>query len=1041
MLRLHSSSKRLLPHYSIVSLWFLSTTVEFLYGNIFSYQLPTRTTESSSSDDDSSNTDAKSWMFADTDDDCDLTIDWEVKTYPGNTKPYLPADSDVFTTTYAYCNNHLDYKSCTNEHQEDCQWVFLSGSSPSVGGYCRVDPVSKCLETKKCVCNTKDFHGGDSNLGNGILFHVPISITARDVGPYANTVEFKETYGTTVSTDEDPNHPIDEHFFISKVDFTRRKIDYNIIDLTSPLLSASAGEMSATITFKLHFLYMDTNMVGTVWDGMGLKIKINTAGAGTLTVNGLDYNVPQPMKKWHCTQIAITLNHIYIAGQKIVRDSNGEDSPNYSNPQLLTTVGPFSGELFDVRVYKGILSKSEIGLVGARCTNPDDSAVLNLHKDIETPILRGGCDPDIDPIPSNGRQTYASGPFATFWVAPRQDENDSDIFHDIPEGEFDEEHLFQQTKVQAYAWERWYFETDMIGFSQSPYRSFNSADEVPGFSKKVWNNPCRYIHQHNNGWLFPFYGGDAMPKWESDGVQTVFDLGYLYKNRGHDGYGFVVHETFHGMQGELMGTYNSPGGRFLAESTASFGADLAFPATQTYISPYQLAHALPLNYFSDRDAENNPYFQTKALSVNDAVRGGHIYAAFVFWSFLSSYAGIPHTVGQMYSMHAEVFGENHYGGELLALRMFVESRNLDLGDLFGIFVAHLRTWDYPEFSNSYIDTEQTDFDSYSSNEEEWPFDSSVTLEARKTDVVINRNSGTSGNFVQGPANRRPGQFGWNCLTISNVSAGKFVSITIKWEDLGMDDANPAELHSKQEGCDDDNRFYNSMVVAHNKSSGNRRYWKLKGKNPSKISLEVGNSNSVTVYILLIPTPPSDYVDSEVLQDSGMPSPTYSYRYKVDVLDSVPASGVDSPVAKENGIVVFSKATSGWWPIRCTCTVLGNNLSVCPEPNFGIQPPPVCANDRTYKYQNKKKQNCKWVAAKPDRRKNLCKKFTKIRTACPMSCGICCKDDKTYRFKANNGKRQTCKWIKKKSGRVKKYCVKANTKSNCPVTCTYCQDPV
>ena len=471
---------------------------------------------------------------------------------------------------------------------------------------------------------------------------------------------------------------------------------------------------------------------------------------------------------------------------------------------------------------------------------------------------------------------------------------------------------FIKVKVQSYAWERWYFETDMIGFNQKPYRFYESADEVPGFSKDVWDNPCRYMHQHNNGWLFPFYGGDSIPKWKSE--KNVFDLSYLFHNNFDLNYGFVIHETFHGMQGELADTYQSPYSRFFAESTASFGADMVFPATQTYTAPYALAHALPLNFFFDRDIDLNPHFGTTEISINDAVRGGHIYAAFLFWSFLSSQVGIPHIIGKMHSLEGTLFNDV-FGGELLALRIFVESEGFDLGDLFGVFVAHLRTWDYPRFSDNYAKMEQNDFDAYSSNNE-WPFPGKI-LEDFKTDVTIDPKLGTSGQLVSGPSSRRPGQFGWNCLTAYDVDAGTFVTIEIKWNTLGNDSSNPSELHEKQAGCDDDIRFYNSMIVAHNLLSGRRRYWKIKGKTPRKVVIDVGSNEPITIHILMIPTPPADYVDSQDIFENDLPFPNYSYKYSVQITEIEPAGGSTMPAQMENGIVKFESSGSDWWPKRCT----------------------------------------------------------------------------------------------------------------------------
>ena len=62
-------------------------------------------------------------------------------------------------------------------------------------------------------------------------------------------------------------------------------------------------------------------------------------------------------------------------------------------------------------------------------------------------------------------------------------------------------------------------------------------------------------------------------------------MGKLFHQRGKDGYGFVVHEPFHGAQGEFMDTFGIIGTRWLAESTASYGADFAFPGADTYSAP------------------------------------------------------------------------------------------------------------------------------------------------------------------------------------------------------------------------------------------------------------------------------------------------------------------------------------------------------------------------------------------------------------------------------------------------------------------------
>jgi len=105
-----------------------------------------------------------------------------------------------------------------------------------------------------------------------------------------------------------------------------------------------------------------------------------------------------------------------------------------------------------------------------------------------------------------------------------------------------------------------------------------------------------------------------------------------------------------------------------------------------------VAHALPLDFFAEEGLEGfNPHFYSVDLSINDLIRGGRIYAAFVFWSFLGNYAGMPHLLGQMHSYTQTLFSDSWYGGELLALRMLVSSEGYDLGEIFAFFVTHYRT--------------------------------------------------------------------------------------------------------------------------------------------------------------------------------------------------------------------------------------------------------------------------------------------------------------------------------------------------------------
>ena len=853
-----------------------------------------------------------------------------------NPKPNMKAPS-VELPKNALCTRHRSYAACTNEQAEDCQWIFFSSSIRK--GICRVDPVSKCLQTGDCVCHTEDFHGGRADYGNGVVFHAPISISLRDITEYAHLMTYIETYTQPSAAAQNLLHPLNDDFFISKVDFTARQIQYTFND-TSPVLFQAETH---TVTFKVHYLYMDTPISGRIWSGLGMVVNINTAGSThTLTVNGVTYTLPV-LKKWTCTQIAITPTTIYAAGIGIDRIPSKETRPAASTR---LTLGKFTGELFDVRIYSGYLSYLDIREIGARCTGPHDPAVLKASRDIDYLYDREGCKPGHEsyfPEPTNGGQTYGSGPFATFWVRPKIDPLDPTIWLDIPEGEFDEERYFQHKKVQSYLWEKYLFENDMIAFNLKPYRSFTSADEIPPFARSIWNNPCRFMHQSNNQWSYPFYG-NGMPTWTAalygKSPDDVFDLATVINNTTVPlpSMALVAHEVYHEFMGAMYHTYAAYGTKWFDESGASFAPAFTMPAFDGIYSSFPLAPAYPLGY-DNTQAETNPHFHTQELSLGDRVRGGHIYNSWLMWWFLAEYADLPHLMGMMSPNERQTAGT--WNGILHSIRLYVETENMDFGDLWGTFVAHYRTWDFGPIGVAMAAKEKSSVDTAKADTlNDPPIPDSVTLEGRKTTVYLNPASGTNGVYVAGPSAQRPGPFGWNCLTAQGVSASRVVAISIIWDDgMGFQaNTNPPKLPSQQTDCDLDSRFYNNVVMVYNEATGKRRYWKLKGKKPSTLYVHTGIEGPVTVHILMVPTPPTDYVGGRHFESNSAvsPFPIYSYKYSMQISDSLPTNAklATEALKREDGIMQHEVATLGWWQIRCTCMDDPSTFSnLCVSPIF------------------------------------------------------------------------------------------------------------
>ncbi|KAH8065349.1 hypothetical protein JL721_8308 [Aureococcus anophagefferens] len=713
-------------------------------------------------------------------------------------EPVVSSEALEFAT-HDDCAAHDAYADCVGETAERCHWVFLS--SPK-GGFCRVDPISKCLELGNCVCNTEDFQGGGADLGGGIVFHAPVSVTPRDVAPGSRVTSYSEA-ATPPVDGADELHPRDEAFFVSRVDFTAKTLTY---ELSSPFPADS------TVLFKLHHLYRDQRLRGTLYDGPGLSVTVASEadGSAELAVNGHAYAFPAAaLKTWHCNQIAVTPSRVYVRDLAIARDLDAEAAPAAAPRAVL---GPASAELFDVRVYAGALSADEIATVGARCGDPGE---LKMLIDLETEFLRGGCNPDVDGVPSNeGIQTYGSGAFGTLWVAPAEygtewwttdfdevppgtnanfnsgmfDELVAGDLYDLTEEMLDLDHYFQEQKMLSHVWEKYYFETDMMAVNLAPFSAYASASEVPGHSARDWNNPCRFLHQHNNGWLFPFYGS-AIEKWEPTDDAAVFDLRSLYRNRGHSGYGFVVHEVFHGFQGELCGT-----------DSWTYGGD----------------------------SNKNCAWVAKNPGARCSLEGDGIFG-------------------------------------------------------------------------------------------------SSTLEDLQTTVAV---SGATAGSVAAPAASRPGPFGWNALKLDGFDAGDFVTITVAWDDLVTDDAtaNPAALNKVHASCVND-RFFSARVVRLG-ADGVRTYWKMDGKNPDPVTVKISVGD--VVHVLLVPTPPADYVDHpERLYDTFEPVPHYGYGYEVAVADS----GSETAAADMAYGVLAYADRGDWFETRCTCLTLSEDLSDCWAPRF------------------------------------------------------------------------------------------------------------
>ena len=99
---------------------------------------------------------------------------------------------------------------------------------------------------------------------------------------------------------------------------------------------------------------------------------------------------------------------------------------------------------------------------------------------------------------------------------------------------------------------------------------------------------------------------------------------------------------------------------------------------------------------------------------------------------------------------------------------------------------------------------------------------------------------------------------------------------------------------------------------------------------------------------------------------------------------------------------------------------------------------TCADDPDFRYQNKDKKSCRWISSVTIRRNTLCRKSI-VHNACPVACGLCCKDDASFTFKTDANVDQNCAWLGKESSRIQMYCDRVTIKIGCIETCGNCLD--
>jgi len=175
------------------------------------------------------------------------------------------------------------------------------------------------------------------------------------------------------------------------------------------------------------------------------------------------------------------------------------------------------------------------------------------------------------------------------------------------------------------------------------------------------------------------------------------------------------------------------------------------------------------------------------------------------------------------------------------------------------------------------------------------------------------------------------------------------------------------------------------------------------------------------------TSPSDS-PSSVIPPSSSAAPSY---YQTIEPSSTPKPSL------------YSSGDSSYSPTLESSSIPSKSPSILlSRPNTPQSPSNTCVDDSTF-YVKFEERTCAWINHFQTRKENECNK-PEVRSACPSSCGICCKDDVDYIFylsHSNIFSSRNCAWLKEGDGRVEELCNISTggrlIKEGCPQTCNNC----
>jgi len=186
------------------------------------------------------------------------------------------------------------------------------------------------------------------------------------------------------------------------------------------------------------------------------------------------------------------------------------------------------------------------------------------------------------------------------------------------------------------------------------------------------------------------------------------------------------------------------------------------------------------------------------------------------------------------------------------------------------------------------------------------------------------------------------------------------------------------------------------------------WWKLKAHPPSFVCSGKAHKLSNMIYkIVLLVTAA---LVGQVVGQSGPCEDDPTYRF-------------NGQANKDCNFVATKKNLCKKWGVKSGCK------ATCDYPCD-------CFDAETFKWNGEDKECLSLNSEK--RKKKFCKKKS-TSDSCPRSCGTCCGNVKTFKFKTEAGPARNCHWIGQDDFRINQYCTENWIKKRCSKACGDCKN--